>query len=41
MKLMTSVRQIREANKSFSGLEIKAKEEDCTTADAKGIIQLV
>ena len=45
MKLSTSVRRTREAAKSLrigtSGLEIEAKEEDCTTADAKGIIPLL
>ena len=45
MKLSTSVRRIREAAKSLrigtSGLEIEAKEENCTTADAKGIIPLL
>ena len=45
MKLSTSVRRTREAAKSLkigtNGLEIEAKEEDCTTADAKGIISLL
>ena len=45
MKLSTSVRRTKEAAKSLmigtSGLEIEAKEEDCTTADAKGIIPLL
>ena len=45
MKLSTSVRRTREAAKSLrigtSGLEIEAKEEECTTADAKGIILLL
>ena len=45
MKLSTSVRHTREAAKSLkigtSGLEIEAKEEDCTTADGKGIIPLL
>ena len=45
MKLSTSVRRTREAAKSLkigtNGLEIEAKEEDCTTADAKGIIPLL
>ena len=44
-KLSTSVRRTRKAAKSLkigtSGLEIEAKEEDCTTADAKGIIPLL
>lgn len=44
MKLSTSVQRTREATKSLkietSGLEIEA-EEDCTTADAKGIIPLL
>lgn len=42
MKLDTRVRHIREATKSLkistSGLEIEVKEENCTTADSKGII---
>ncbi len=41
MKLSTIVRRTREAAKSLkiatNGLEIEAKEEDCTTADAKAI----
>ena len=45
MKLSTSVRRTREAAKSLkigtNGLEIEAKEEDCTIADAKGIIPLL
>ncbi len=45
MKLSTSVRRTREAAKSLkigtNGLEIEAKEEDCTTADAKGITPLL
>ena len=45
MKLSTSVRRTREAAKSLkigtSGLKIKAKDEDYTTADAKGIIPLL
>ena len=45
MKLSTSMRHTREAAKSLkigtSGLEIEAKEENCTTADAKGIILLL
>ena len=45
MKLSTSVRRTREAAKSlkigFNGLEIEAKEEDCTISDAKGIIPLL
>ena len=45
MKLSTSVRQTREAAKSLkigtTGLEIEAREDDCTTADAKGIIPLL
>lgn len=45
MKLSTSVRRTREAAKSLkigsNGLEIKAKKEDCTIADAKGIILLL
>ena len=45
MKLSTSVRRTREAAKNLkigtSGLEIDAKEEDCITADAKGIIPLL
>ena len=45
MKLSTSVRSTREAAKSFkigtNGLEIEAREEDCTPADAKGIIPLL
>ena len=45
MKLSTSIRHTREAAKSLktgtSGLEVEAKEEDCTTMDAKGIIPLL
>ena len=45
MKLSTSVRRTREAAKSLkigtNGLEIEAKEEDCTIADVKGIIPLL
>lgn len=45
MKLSISVKHTREAAKilkiSTSDLEIKAKEKDCTTADAKGIILLL
>ena len=45
IKLSTSIRCTREAVKSLkistSRLEIEAKEEDCTTADAKGIIPLL
>ncbi len=45
MKLITSVRPTREAAESWkigmSGLEIEAKEKDCTTADAKDIIPLL
>lgn len=45
MKLSTGVRRTREVAKSLkigtNGLEIEAKEEDCTTADAKGIIPLL
>ncbi len=45
MKLSTSVRRTREAAKSLkigtTGLEIEAREDDCTTADAKGIIPLL
>ena len=45
MKLSTSVRRTREAAKSLkigtNSLEIEAKEENCTTADAKGIIPLL
>ena len=45
MKLSTSVRRTREAAKGLkigtNGLETEAKEEDCTTADAKGIIVLL
>lgn len=45
MKLSTSVRRTRKAAKSLkistSGLEIEAKEEDCTTADTKEIIPLL
>ena len=45
MKLSTNVRRIRKAAKSLkidtSSLEIEAKEEDCTIADAKGIILLL
>ncbi len=45
MKLSTSVRRTREATKSpkigTNGLEIEAKEENCTIADAKGIIPLL
>ena len=45
MKLSTSVRHKREAAKSLkigtNGLEIEAKKEDCTTADAKSIIPLL
>ena len=44
IKLNTSVRHTKEAAKSLkigtSSLEIEAKEEDCTTSDAKGIILL-
>ena len=44
MKLSTSVRRTKEAAKSLkigtSGLEIDAKEGDCTTADAKSIVPL-
>ena len=43
--LSTIVRRTREAAKSLkigsNGLEIEAKEEDCTIADAKGIIPLL
>ena len=42
MKLSTSIRRTRKVVKSFkigtNGLKIQAKEEDCTTADAKNII---
>ncbi len=42
MKLSTSVKRTRKAAKSLkigtSGLEIKAKEKDCTTVDDKGVI---
>ena len=45
MKLSNSVRRTRKAAKSLkigtSGLENEAKEEDCTTADAKGIFALL
>lgn len=45
MKLSTSVRRTREAAKILkigaNGLEIEAKEEDCTTADAKATITLL
>ena len=45
MKLSTSVRRTREAAKSLkigtNGMEIEANKEDCTTADAKGIIPLL
>ena len=45
MKLSRSVKRIKEAAKSLkigiSGLEIEAKEEDCTTVDAKDIISLL
>ena len=45
MKFSTSVRRNREVAKSLkigiNGLEIEAKEENCTTADAKGIIPLL
>lgn len=44
-KLSISVRCTRKAAKSLktgtSGLEIEAKEEDCTTTDAQGIIPLL
>lgn len=42
MKLSTSVKRTRKAAKSLkigtSGLEIKAKEKDCTTVDDEGVI---
>ena len=42
MKLNTNVRRTRKAAKSFkigtNGLKVQAKEEDCTTTDAKDII---
>lgn len=42
IKLITSIRRIREVTKSLkiiiNSLEIKFKEEDCTTANAKSII---
>ena len=45
MKLSTSVKHTREAAKRLrigsSRLEIEAKKEDCTTANAKGIIPLL
>lgn len=45
MKLNISVRRTREAPKSLkigtNRLEIEAKKEDCTTADANGIIPLL
>ena len=45
MKLSTSVRRIREVAKSLkidtNGLEIEAKEENCTIVDVKGIIPLL
>lgn len=45
IKLSTNVRRIRKAAKSFkistNVLEIKAKEENCTTADKKDIISLL
>lgn len=45
MKLNTSVRRIREAAKSLkidtNYFEIRAKEENCITADTKSIILLV
>ena len=45
MKLSTSVRHTIEVAKglkiSSNGLEIETKEENCTTADTKGIIPLL
>lgn len=45
MKLSTSMRRTRETATSLktgtSSLEIEAKEENCTTADAKGIVPLL
>ena len=45
MKLSISIRRTRKATKNLkigtNGLEIQAKEEDCTIADVKGIIPLL
>ena len=45
MKFNTRVKRTRKVAKSLkigtNGMEIEAKEEDCTIADAKGIIPLV
>ena len=45
MKLSASVRCTKKAAKNLkigiSGLEIEAKEEDCTIADTKSIISLL
>ena len=45
MKVSTSLSRTKEAAKGLKtgtgGLEIEAKEKNCTTADAKGIILLL
>lgn len=45
MKLSTKIRCIKKADKNLkigiNGLEIEAKEENCTIADAKKIILLL